>query len=71
MVFIDEKRSWMLLLKQCAIGSVSIAAITFVAFKLQFRLPQWVFIYLLAVIVINDLIWGMAGDLSSLIADPV
>ena len=50
---LTEKRSWMLLLKQCAIGSVSIAAITFVAFKLQFPIATVGFIYLLAVIVIT------------------
>jgi two-component system sensor histidine kinase KdpD len=46
-----EKRSWMLLLKQCAIGSGSVAALTFVAFKLQFPIATAGFIYLLAVIV--------------------
>jgi two-component system sensor histidine kinase KdpD len=50
---LTEKRSWMLLLKQCAIGSASIAAITLVAFKLQFPIATVGFIYLLAVIVVT------------------
>ena len=48
---LTEKRSWMLLLKQCAIGSVYIAAITLLAFKLQLPIATVGFIYLLAVIV--------------------
>jgi two-component system sensor histidine kinase KdpD len=50
---LTEKRSWMLLLKQCAIGSSSIVAITFIAFKLQFPIATAGFIYLLAVIVVT------------------
>jgi len=48
---LTEKRSWMLLVKQCAIGCASISALTFVAFKLQFPIATVGFIYLLAVIV--------------------
>ncbi|MGP8258534.1 MAG: ATP-binding protein [Acidobacteriaceae bacterium] len=48
---LTEKRSWMLLLKQCAIGCASIAALTFVGYKLQLPIATEGFIYLLAVIV--------------------
>jgi len=48
---LTEKRSWMLLLKQCAIGCASIAALTFIGFKLQFPIATEGFIYLLVVIV--------------------
>jgi len=48
---LTEKRSWILLLKQCAIGSASIAALTFVGFKLHFPIATEGFIYLLLVIV--------------------
>jgi len=48
---LTEKRSWILLLKQCAIGCASIATITFVAFELRFPITTVGFIFLLAVIV--------------------
>jgi len=48
---LTEKRSWMQLLKQCATGCVSIAALTFVAFRLHFPIATVGFIYLLVIVV--------------------
>ena len=48
---LTEKRSWMLLLKQCAIGCAAIAALTFVGYKLHFPIATAGFIYLLVVVV--------------------
>jgi len=48
---LTEKRSWMQLLKQCAIGCASVAAVTFVAYKLHFPVATVGFIYLLLVVI--------------------
>ena len=48
---LTEKRSWMQLLKQCAIGCAFVAALTFVAYKLHFPIATVGFIYLLVVII--------------------
>ena len=48
---LTEKRSWMQLLKQCAIGCACIAALTFIAYQLHFPIATVGFIYLLAVVI--------------------
>ena len=55
---LTEKRSWMQLLAQCAIGSAAIAVTTFVAFRLHFPLATAGFIYLLVVVVVS-LLYGI------------
>jgi len=47
---LTEKRSWLQLLMQCAIGCAAIAAVTFVAYKLHVPLSTAGFIYLLIVV---------------------
>jgi two-component system sensor histidine kinase KdpD len=48
-VSLREKRSWMLLIRQCAIGCVSIAAITFLGYRFHVPLATAGFMYLIAV----------------------
>ena len=55
---LTEKRSWMQLLAQCAIGSVAIAVTTFVAFRLHVPLATAGFMYLLVVVIIS-LMYGI------------
>ena len=55
---LTEKRSWMQLLKQCAIGCAAIAALTFVAYQLHFPVATAGFIYLL-VVVITSISYGI------------
>jgi two-component system sensor histidine kinase KdpD len=56
---LTEKRSWMLLLMQCAISCVGLAALTSLAFWLRFPIATVGFIYLLVVVVaaLNYGIW--------------
>jgi len=56
---LTEKRSWMQLLKQCAIGCAYVAAVTFVAYKLHFPIATVGFIYLLVVVIasISSGVW--------------
>ena len=55
---LTEKRSWMLLLKQCAIGCAAIAVLTFVAYRLHLPVATAGFIYLL-VVVITSISYGI------------
>jgi two-component system sensor histidine kinase KdpD len=55
---LTEKRSWMQLLWQCALGCVIIAATTFLAYGLHFPLVTAGFIYLLVVVVVS-LVYGI------------
>ena len=55
---LTEKRSWMQLLWQCALGCVIIAAATFLAYGLHFPLVTAGFIYLLVVVVVS-LVYGI------------
>ena len=48
---LTEKRSWMQLLQQCAIGCAAIACLTFVAYRLHFPVATVGFIYLFVVLV--------------------
>jgi len=48
---LTEKRSWMQLLQQCAIGCAVIACLTFIAYRLHFPVATVGFIYLFAVLV--------------------
>jgi len=48
---LTEKRSWMQLLKQCAIGCTCIAAVTFLMYQLHFPIATVGFIYLLGVVI--------------------
>jgi two-component system sensor histidine kinase KdpD len=48
---LTEKRSWLQLLKECAIGCASIAVLTFVAYKLHFPITTVGFTYLVVVVV--------------------
>jgi two-component system sensor histidine kinase KdpD len=47
---LTEKRSWMLLVMQCALGCIALAAITALAFWLHFPIATVGFIYLLTVV---------------------
>ena len=55
---LTEKRSWMQLLKQCAIGCAAIAVLTFVAYQLHLPVATAGFIYLL-VVVITSISYGI------------
>src|ERR1035438_1733636 len=55
---LTEKRSWMQLLWQCALGCAIIAATTFLAYGLHFPLVTAGFIYLLVVVVVS-LVYGI------------
>jgi two-component system, OmpR family, sensor histidine kinase KdpD len=55
---LTERRSWMLLAGQCMLGSATVAAATFLAYKLHLPLATAGFIYLLVVVVIS-LIYGI------------
>jgi two-component system sensor histidine kinase KdpD len=50
---LSETRSWLQLFRQCASGTLAIAVLTFVAYKLRFPLATVGFIYLLAVVVVS------------------
>ena len=55
---LTEKRSWLQLFKQCAIGCGAVVATTFVAYKLGVPLATAGFAYLI-VVVITSLIYGI------------
>jgi two-component system sensor histidine kinase KdpD len=55
---LTEWRSWLLLIRQCLLGSAAIALVTFVAYKLKLPFATAGFIYLLAVVV-SSLIYGI------------
>src|ERR1700722_20057704 len=65
---LTEWRSWLLLIRQCLLGSAAIAFITFVAYELKLPFATAGFIYLLAVVVAS-LIYGIwQATLVSLVA---
>jgi len=66
---LTEKRSWMQLLKQCATGCASIAALTVVGYKLHFPIATEGFIYLLVVILATISYGVWQAIFLSLIAD--
>ena len=55
---LTEKRSWMQLFTQCAIGTATIAVCTFMAFSLHAPLATVGFVYLLIVVVVS-LVYGI------------
>lgn len=55
---LTEWRSWLLLIRQCLLGSAAIAAVTFVAYELKLPFATAGFIYLL-VVVVSSLIYGI------------
>jgi two-component system sensor histidine kinase KdpD len=55
---LTEKRSWLLLLMQCAVGCVAIALLTFIAFKLHLPVSTAGFGYLL-IVVLAALAYGI------------
>jgi len=65
---LSERRAWLQLSKQCVLGCVAIAAVTFVAYRLKFPLATVGFVYLL-IVVIASLIYGIwQATLVSLVA---
>jgi len=65
---LTEKRSWMQLLQQCAVGAAAIAVSTFLAYKAHLPLASAGFIYLLVVVVIALLYGIWQATFVSLIA---
>jgi two-component system, OmpR family, sensor histidine kinase KdpD len=55
---LTEKRSWTQLLKQCAIGCVSVAVVTFLGYRLHVPLATAGFMYLL-VVMLGALAYGL------------
>jgi two-component system sensor histidine kinase KdpD len=63
-----EKRSWIQLLAQCAVGCAAIAASTFVSYRLHFPLATAGFIFLIVVVIVA-LVYGIwQATLISLVA---
>src|ERR1700677_4112416 len=65
---LTEKRSWLQLVRQCALSGIAVAATTFAAYKLHLPLATVGFIYLVIVVIVS-LAYGIwQASFTSLIA---
>ena len=63
-----ERRSWLLLTRQCATGVATVAAVTFAAYRLHFPMATAGFMYLFVVVIVSLLYGIWQATFTSLVA---